>query len=275
MVKISVIVPCYKQAQYLDECLQSVYDQTYQDWECIIVNDGSPDDTEKVAKKWLEKDGRFKYYYKHNGGLSSARNFGIKNAQGEWILPLDADDYISHDYLTIGQTHFDNEEVKVIYCNAKKFGLNNEKLELKEFSLKQLAIENLIFCSAFFRKRDWENVNGYDENLRLGYEDWEFWINILKNGGGVLRLNEFCFFYRVKENSMLNTLKENNGHSTIKYIEKKHLAFFHQHLGTLHGLFQKNMHHKKALEVISGRFFSKVINKLYSLKENWTKSNCK
>ncbi len=61
---ISVIVPCYNQAQYLDECLQSVLNQIYTDWECIIVNDGSPDHTEEIAKKWLEKDPRFRYINK-------------------------------------------------------------------------------------------------------------------------------------------------------------------------------------------------------------------
>ena len=99
MTLISVIVPCYNQAQYLDECLQSVLDQTYTDWECIIVNDGSPDHTEEIAKKWVEKDARFRYLFKENGGLSSARNAGIEIAKGEWILPLDADDKIGNQYL--------------------------------------------------------------------------------------------------------------------------------------------------------------------------------
>lgn len=66
---VSVIVPCYNQAKYLSEALQSVLDKTYENWECIIVNDGSPDNTEEVAKQWVEKDSRFKYFYKENGGL--------------------------------------------------------------------------------------------------------------------------------------------------------------------------------------------------------------
>ena len=76
MHKVSIIVPCYNQAQYLDDCLQSVLDQTYQDWECIIVNDGSPDNTAIIASVWTARDPRFKYIYKENGGLSSARNAG-------------------------------------------------------------------------------------------------------------------------------------------------------------------------------------------------------
>lgn len=82
---ISVIVPCYNQAQYLDECLQSVVEQTYPNWECIIVNDGSPDNTEEIALQWTEKDSRFIYIKKENGGLSSARNAGLEIAKGKWI----------------------------------------------------------------------------------------------------------------------------------------------------------------------------------------------
>ena len=94
---VSIIVPCYNQAQYLPEALQSVLDQTYSDWECIIVNDGSPDDTDIVAKEWLIKDIRFKYIYKENGGLSSARNAGIEIAIGDFIQFLDADDILDFE----------------------------------------------------------------------------------------------------------------------------------------------------------------------------------
>lgn len=119
MPKISVVVPCYNQAQYLDECLQSVLNQTYQDWECIIVNDGSPDNTEDVAKSWAEKDTRFIYLSKENGGLSSARNAGIEIAKGEWILPLDADDKIGERYLELAEKEFENDFVEIISKNRK------------------------------------------------------------------------------------------------------------------------------------------------------------
>ena len=99
MPKVSIIVPCYNQAQYLEDALQSVVFQTYKDWECIIVNDGSVDNTEIIAKNWLLKDNRFKYLHQENGGLSMARNSGIKLAEGDFILPLDADDKISSNYI--------------------------------------------------------------------------------------------------------------------------------------------------------------------------------
>lgn len=273
---ISIVVPCYNQAQYLDECLQSVLVQTYQHWECIIINDGSIDNTEKVAQEWVAKDNRFKYFYKENGGLCSARNGGITIAEGEWILPLDSDDYISSDYLDLARKHFENPAVKVIYCEAQKFGDVNEKWVLPEFSLMQLAAENLIFCTAFFRKFDWQNVGGYDEKLIIGYEDWEFWINLLKESGEVVKLENICFYYRTKENSMLVNLKRTKNKSAVMYIEKKHLDFFHKHLGSLHTIYYRKEHVEKVLDiVINKRKISKIVNQVYSFLENKLHRNSK
>ena len=95
--KVSVIVPCYNQAQFLDEALMSVLNQSYANWECLIINDGSPDNTEDVALRWCNKDERFVYLKKENGGLCAARNMGIEKATGEFILPLDADDKIAEN----------------------------------------------------------------------------------------------------------------------------------------------------------------------------------
>ncbi|HQE33873.1 MAG TPA: glycosyltransferase family 2 protein, partial [Flavobacterium alvei] len=83
--KVSVIVPCYNQAQYLDESLASIYHQTHTNWECLIVNDGSLDHTEEIAQKWKAKDPRFIYIPKENSGVSNARNLGIEKASGEFI----------------------------------------------------------------------------------------------------------------------------------------------------------------------------------------------
>ncbi|AUC22787.1 glycosyl transferase family 2, partial [Polaribacter sejongensis] len=207
MELISIIVPCYNQAQYLDECLQSVLDQTYANWECIIVDDGSQDNTKEVANKWGALDTRFKYIYKLNGGLSSARNSGVSAAKGEFILPLDADDYISVDYLTLAMNQFNlNSNLKLVYSLAQKFGEINSLWELESFSLKKLAETNIVFCSGVYRKKDWINVGGYDVNMIYGLEDWEFWIALLKKGGEVYRINKICFFYRIKTVSMITSL---------------------------------------------------------------------
>lgn len=241
--RVSIIVPCYNQAVYLDECLQSVLEQTYGNWECIIVNDGSPDNTEEAAKKWVEKDSRFVYLYKENGGLSSARNAGIEIAKGEWILPLDADDKIGNRYLELGVKEFD-KNYKIIYCEAEKFGSENGRWILPEYNRKAIAVENVIFCTAFFRKNDWDKVGGYDTSLIYGWEDWEFWISLLKNGGEVHKIQERCFYYRIKEVSMIKEMSSNNGDmkklATKNIIYRKHIEFFTKELGSFQTLYKNN-----------------------------------
>ncbi len=222
--KISIIVPCYNQVQYLDEALQSVLDQTYQDWECIIVNDGSTDHTEEVARKWVSKDSRFIYLKKENGGLSSARNTGIIMAKGAYILPLDADDRIASEYLDKAQIYFD-KDYKIIYCQAYFFGNRVEPWLLSDYSYEGILFNNQIFCSAFFKKSDWESVGGYDENLKYGREDWDFWLSILNKNSSVLKLDYVGFFYRQKNISMDVEINSNQEllQETENYIYKKHL----------------------------------------------------
>lgn len=230
---VSVIVPCYNQAQYLAEALNSVLAQNVGNWECIIVNDGSPDYTEEVAKGYVSKDSRFKYIQKENAGLSSARNIGIEQALGSFILPLDADDRIAADYLQLALTEFHNDpQLKVVYCIAEKFGDENGIWELPEFSLYNLSRQNMIFCSAVFKKEDWERVGGYDEKITMGWEDWDFWISLLKNGGKVKRLEKTCFYYRKRADSMLTKIDPNRRKEIFKYINIKHADFFVEQFGS-------------------------------------------
>lgn len=100
MPVISVIVPAYNASSYLDQCVQSILDQDYKDFELILIDDGSTDDTLIKCKQWSEKDSRIIVLHKDNGGLSDARNFGIDHANGEYITFVDSDDYVSEDYLS-------------------------------------------------------------------------------------------------------------------------------------------------------------------------------
>ncbi len=224
--RVSIIVPCYKQAQYLDEALQSVFNQTYNNWECLIVNDGSPDSTLQVAEKWVVKDNRFRYLYQENKGLSSARNFGIRNAIGEFILPLDADDKIAPEYVYLAVESFEvNDSLKIVYCKVAKFGEEEGLWLLPNFSRTILVQGNVIFCCAMYRKSDWIRVGGYDEKLIFGLEDWEFWIAILKKGGEVECLDYLGFYYRIKKESMIGSLDTNQRIFSENYVQTKHLDF--------------------------------------------------
>jgi glycosyltransferase involved in cell wall biosynthesis len=204
---VSVIVPCYNQAQYLSEALESVWIQTYANWECIIVDDGSPDNTADIASKFCAKDKRFKYLFKENDGLSSARNAGIKEASGDLILPLDADDCIHKDYLRLAVEAFTkNDALDLVYCKANFYGEKTGEWDLGPYTYDKLLESNLIFCSALFKKQDFTKVNGYNENLKIGFEDWDLWIRMLNPSSKILQLSETLFYYRIKKQSMLQQL---------------------------------------------------------------------
>ncbi|TDE53943.1 glycosyltransferase family 2 protein [Flavobacterium sp. GT3P67] len=248
--KISIIVPCYNQAQYLGEALQSVLGQTCTNWECTIVNDGSSDNTEEIAKIWMAKDCRFRYLFQENSGLCSARNLGISHATGEFVLPLDADDIIAKDYVDLALQSFEKDDcLKVVYCKAEKFGDEFGIWQLASFSLYNLSRNNLIFCSAFFRKKDWELVGGYDTNMVYGWEDWEFWIAILKNGGNVKCLDEVGFYYRIKSNSMLRMINQENEKKMLNYLSVKHADFFVKHYGSFTAINHALIDEKKNNEI--------------------------
>lgn len=220
---VSVIVPCYNQAQYLSETLDSLLAQTYGNWECIIVNDGSIDNTEEIANKWIKKDKRFKYIAKQNGGLSSARNSGIKSANGEYILPLDSDDLIHPDYVQKAVEILISEpQIKLVYANAKKFGCINQLWNLKPYLYKTLLEGNMIYCSAIYRKADYFLTEGYDENMLSGLEDWDFWIQLLNEKDSVYKINKVMFYYRVKQTSMITSIAYQQQKELRLYIYKKH-----------------------------------------------------
>lgn len=266
--KISIIVPCYNQAQYLDECLQSVFDQTYENWECIIIDDGSQDNTLQIGKKWEQKDIRFKYFKKQNGGVASARNLGLEKAVGKWILPLDGDDKIGKNYLSAASEKLQNG-YDLVYCHADYFGLRNEKFILPEYSFKELLRSNIIFCSAIFNS---EKLNGlsYDEKLIHGLEDWDFWINYLSQPDTkVFRLSDTLFYYRIKdisrnENITNDSIKMNE---TREYILKKNRKIYDATFGDYFYLIGKISSMQKEIGTFQQIIHSKryrLMNRLFN-----------
>ena len=120
--KISVIVPCFNQNKYIKETLNSLKASTYNDWECVIVNDGSTDNSEDIIFSCIENDNRFKYIKQKNKGVGSARNLGISKSNGRYILCLDSDDKISNTYIERGIEYLDSNPIcSIYYGNAKMF----------------------------------------------------------------------------------------------------------------------------------------------------------
>lgn len=199
---ISVIIPCYNQSHYLEECMASVLNQSYANWEAIIVNDGSVDNTDIIGRSLVLKDDRIRYFYQENSGVSSARNFGISQSNGEYILPLDADDVISDDYLSLIAQAFERDSnLSLVYCKAEFFGDKRGDFKLPDYSFDELLVHNLIFVTACFSKISYYTTDGYRSNMVSGFEDWDFWIQLLTPSSKVHRIDKVCFYYRIKESS--------------------------------------------------------------------------
>lgn len=231
---ISIIVPCYNQAQYLSETLLSVLNQDFQDWECLIINDGSPDNTEEVAKEWVAKDNRFKYLPKPNTGVSDTRNYGIRQAKGEYILPLDSDDKIDNLYIKKALEVFETiPDTKLVYSDIILFGKRNKEIVLPEYNFESLLFENILFSSAIFRRSDFIKTNGYNTNMANGLEDWDFWISFLNKDDKVIKINGFHFFYRIKDISRSTAIDGDQNEDLLLQIFKNHSDLYLKYLNPI------------------------------------------
>lgn len=229
---VSVIIPCYNYGNFLLEAVNSVQNSTYLPIEIIIVDDGSVDNTREIAHEIMDKYENVFYIFQENQGPAAARNMGIEKAKGEYVLPLDADDKISPQYIERAVEVLDSSLMtKVVYCDARYFGAKRGRWKLKEFSIKRLAVSNMIFSCSMFRKSDWKAIGGYSNELVGGWEDWEFWISILKDGGLVHKLQFTGFYYRIHRFSRQRSTTTEIERQTVDFFVSKHRDFFDRQLG--------------------------------------------
>ncbi|MCX2575929.1 glycosyltransferase family 2 protein [Pedobacter sandarakinus] len=187
---ISIIVPCYNQGKYLRETLNSVRNQAYQNWECIIVNDGSADETHEVATSFVEEDCRFRYFSQSNMGLSGARNTGIKVAHGDFIQLLDSDDLIEQNALSSKVSHlkdhvinyssmkyFESDKPEDLKIVGREGFIAHTELKWDDSHASQyelLKLRNPFVISApLYPRLVFEQIGFFDINLSA-LEDWDF-----------------------------------------------------------------------------------------------------
>jgi len=228
---VSVVTPLYNQEAFLEETANSLLGSDYAHMEWIIVDDGSTDSSPEIAKRLADSYPWIFFFSQTNAGPSAARNTAIGFAKGTYILPLDADDLISSHYIREAVDVFQRRpEVKVVYCEAEKFGAKTGPWKLKPFSRAQLAQGNMIFVTAMYRKCDWEAVGGYAEEMTWGFEDWEFWIAMLKESGEVVKLPFTGFYYRIRGGSRRKSVDQRARQLTYQFINEKHRDFIYLHL---------------------------------------------
>lgn len=205
MKKISIVIPCYEQAQYLPEAVESVLAQTVRPHEVIVVNDGSPDDTRYVANQYTE----IKYIEQVNKGLASARNTGILNMTGDYLYPLDADDMMLPNCIERVSQVIEETGADIIAPSFKCFGKSNDPVilmpnpTLEDFKPINGAPINRIGYFSAIKKEALLEVGGYSPKMTWGFEDYHLWINLLSKGKKIVTIDEILILYRVKENSMI------------------------------------------------------------------------
>jgi len=230
---ISIIVPCYNYAKYLPDCIASLKAQTYPIHEIIVVNDGSPDNTIEVCEQL-----GVRCLTKENGGLASARNAGIREATGEYIMCLDADDKLVPGAVAEHMKLIEDEKT-IAQCALMEFGERHIVMTpTYPTSLQRVMQSNTIYCNAVFSKKMWSEVGGYDESetMRLGYEDWEFWVRMLKAGCYVRGSDFIALRYRVHGNNMTKETARPNMQKLYKYIYDKHIDLYEKYNLTVAGM---------------------------------------
>ncbi len=209
---VSVVTRCYNQAQYLPEAVRSVAAQTFADWEMVIVDDGSPDDTTEVAGRLADElGGRIRLVRQANAGLSGAMNAGVAAARGRYILPLDADDMIEPTMLekTVAMLERD-ESIAIAYTDLQQFGQGSDLIQARDFDPARLPEANHLSYCSLYRREIWDAVGGYNPNMTWGYEDWDFWVGAAELGYVARRIAEPLFLYRIRSNSMFATTRQHD-----------------------------------------------------------------
>lgn len=227
---ISVIVPCYNHGKYIDEALYSIEasecDYAY---EIIIIDDGSTDEGTINRLKELDKLQKYTIILQKNQKVSAARNNAIAVAKGKYILPVDADNRIRKDFIQKATLVLENNNIiDIVYSHGMLFGEEEGIKYQRSFNLQALMLDNYIDTCALFKKEVWENVEGYDESMKNGYEDWEFWLHAAFKGFNFYHIDEILFDYRMLSTSRNNRVKADKSktNAIMDYMMKKHSTYY-------------------------------------------------
>ena len=234
---VSVMIPYYNCKEYIVETIQSVLSQSHQNFEIIIVDDGSDPEHADYLREFLADKPAIRYAVQNNQGVAAARNHAARLAGGKYFLFLDSDDLILPDYIEKCVTVLENNpDCKLVYPLAEYFDAQEGLWNLPDYDgLESLLKGNRIPIISMHRAEDFVSLGGFDENLTT-HEDWDFWIRLLSNGGTVIRIPEVLFRYRKRRDgsSLINRLEQNpdlNREDWQKVYEKNRALFMQHHLG--------------------------------------------
>ena len=228
---VSVIVPCFNLREYVDEAIQSVLAQSVQDFEILVVDDGSTDEPTRAllaSSKWP----RTSVYRIDNRGPAGARNFLIERSRGQYLCALDADDKLHPQYFEKTIAAFDRDSsLTFVSTRLQMFGASDQvwPLDLR-CDLPMLLCHCPVFSAALVRRSAVVAAGGYDENLPAD-EDWDLWISLLETGCTGMILPEILFYYRRRSGSLCDVCTRGETHlKLLAYLMRKHRDSYHAHV---------------------------------------------
>ena len=207
MPKVSIIVPVYKTEIFIRECLESIKQQTFTDWECLLIDDGSPDNSGKICDEYAKADARFKVFHVENGGVSRARNIGLENMQGEWVMFVDSDDVIAVNTLEICVERVVKNDLDILQfsftknkdCLGQIDDIQTDVLGLIEY----VKSRKFLVCAAGSLLKSSVIKNQtilFDTELKLA-EDQLFLYRYMDRAKRFQRLGYQLYYYRISTNS--------------------------------------------------------------------------
>ena len=222
---VSVVIPCYNPPPELTEALASVRAQTHPQVEVILVNDGTSDPA-ALERLRAAATAVTHYLEQPNQGLAAARNAGFRAASGEFVVPLDADDRLEPVFITACLTEIERHpEAAFIYTDYRVFGDVKYVERTPAYDLDALLDQNILIYATLIRRADWEAAGGYDDSMRLGYEDWDFWLRLAERGRFGHHLGQVLFAYRKHGRSLLTVAREHHDELVAK-IRASHPALY-------------------------------------------------
>ena len=268
---VTVIIPCYNDGEYIMEALQSLYKQTLLPEKIIVVDDGSNVITRKILSSINHP--LVQVIYQENKGVSAARNLAISLAVTNYIVNLDADDYYEPTFIEKAVVVLNQDQEVVAVSSYHRIFNGSDSIEIETpigGKLKDFIVKNNCSSNTMFRKKAWLTVGGFDEAMREGYEDWEFWIAVLKQGGEIHILQEVLSHYRIKAVSRDQNALQKHDFELRQYIYLKHKEMYHEHLDFYIGellrqnsLLRNSVHKaKKSIDYSLGRFILKPFRSL-------------
>jgi glycosyltransferase involved in cell wall biosynthesis len=231
---VSVVIPCYNLGEYLDEAVESVLAQTYQDFEILIVDDGSTDERTRTVVANYSRS-RTRVIRTDNRGLSAAKNMGAAQTTGKYLCMLDADDRLDPRYMALSVAALDQDETLAFASHwLRTFGEEEKDWTPAACDFPALLDLNTVNGAALVRREALNAVGGFDESMREGCEDWDFWISLVARGYRGRIIPEVLFHYRRRPDSMSRTMMTGDRHVRLYgYLAHKHRDAFQRHLPAL------------------------------------------